>query len=100
MTFYRLIFKFFRPPKFDIDAALQKKRIKDKHSFLKQKKLLEAYMAPVTTMQTIVQQQTTSIASRSTTKVRIEEFQDASLPTVQEDYIDYYGSGGASEEDY
>ncbi|XP_063909807.1 collagen and calcium-binding EGF domain-containing protein 1-like [Zophobas morio] len=75
------------PPKFDIDAALQNKRIKDRHSFLKQKKLLEAYMAPATTTQTIIQPQTT------TKQLLVDDFQAANSPSVHEDY-DYYGSGG------
>jgi hypothetical protein len=86
----------FRPPKFDLETALHKKRLKNRHTFLKQKRLLEAYMTPVpTVVQAALQQpQTTTELSQ------VEEFQAANSPVIQEDYLDYYGSGGESEDDY
>ncbi|XP_008200908.1 collagen and calcium-binding EGF domain-containing protein 1 [Tribolium castaneum] len=75
------------PPKFDIDAALHKKRIKDKHTFLKQKRLLEAY----TSIPTVVTHTTTE----TTDSTQVEEFRDGHVP---DDYLDYYGSGSESED--
>ncbi|RZC37464.1 collagen and calcium-binding EGF domain-containing protein 1 [Asbolus verrucosus] len=77
------------PPKFDIDAALHKKRIRDKHSFLKQKRLLEAYMAPSSTTQ------------KAPATEQTEEVQAANLPNIQElDMMDYYDGSGEFAEDY
>lgn len=88
---------FFRPPKFDIDAVLQKKRIKDKHRWLKQKRLLQAYLAPATLSQTLsppVQETTEMLRQSGDNPGQIEEFHDFNL-----DYYDS-SSGAMSDDDY
>ncbi|XP_018571839.1 collagen and calcium-binding EGF domain-containing protein 1-like [Anoplophora glabripennis] len=94
-----------RPPKFDFEAALEKKRFKQKHRFMRHKKVLEGFAN--LTVETKQSQQTVGATTQRTAHVTtipsedIEEFRDMDL-TIPEDQIeDYYDSSGdMSYEDY
>ncbi|KAJ8915206.1 hypothetical protein NQ315_015429 [Exocentrus adspersus] len=99
-----------KPPKFDFEAALQKKRFKQKHRFLHHQKLLEGFVNPsVEAKQTGegTSSTTTSTTTQKTTRVSaapsddIEEFRDIQLPVTADDLEDYDDfSGEMTYEDY
>lgn len=97
------MFLFFRPPKFDFEAALEKKRFKQKHRFMHHKKVLEGFVnltvetkqtEDTTTQKTVTH--VTTIPSED-----VEEFRDIDLTIPEEQIEEYYDSSGEmSYEDY
>lgn len=91
----------FRPPKFDFEAALEKRRLKQTRRILKQRKRLQAHVKPsidaIHTTDSVVQESTTP------TEKTVEEFQDTTeeFPNLK-DYVEEYeqASGEMTDEDY
>lgn len=95
-----LYIHFFRPPKFDFEQALERKKIKEKHKMLKRRKQLEAFVKPSLQAAVTV---TENVESETTTE-SIEEFQDGVYQTkITDDYSDddYEDvSGDMTDDDY
>lgn len=96
----------FRPPKFDFEAALEKRRLKQKHRILKQQKRLQAHARPlgetIHTTETAAAQETTTTIT-ATTEKGVEEFQDTTDSFLHlKDYVEEYeqASGEMTDEDY
>lgn len=96
-----------RPPKFDFESALSKKKVKHKHRILQKQKLLEAYVNPLmeTTKKPETESQaTTEGAIRVSTKPLaddIDEFRDFDMSNL-DDHLDIYDWSGEemTDEDY
>lgn len=89
MHIHDTLFVIFRPPKFDFEAALEKHRARHKTKFLRQQKVLNAYVN-----QSL--QKTKPSHSKGATE-EIEEFRDGG--SIPNDYY-YDSSGDMTDEDY
>lgn len=88
---------FCSPPKFDFEAALERKRLKEKNKILKQKKHLEAFVKP--SLHVTV----TENVEMETTTESVEEFQDAIYhKRIIDEYLEDYEdvSEDMTDEDY
>ncbi|KAJ8978199.1 hypothetical protein NQ317_013145 [Molorchus minor] len=90
-----------KPPKFDFETALQKKRIKQKHRFLQQQKILQGFINPSVETKNADETTTTTVPQITTTSEDIEEFRDYDFK-ISEDTLENYDdfSGGMAYEDY
>ncbi|KAL1492057.1 hypothetical protein ABEB36_012555 [Hypothenemus hampei] len=98
------VFQDERPPKFDFDIVLTKKKAKHKQRLLTKQKNLEAFVTPATASETVTTtERDVKVKSSVLTTERTDEFRDMNLGSLTEDALETYDEWSGdemTEEDY